>query len=225
MSRGLIMRTAGWAGSSFIVRPGAHAQEVYDLDTELGTDVSDPKAFADSITAWANDAARGWSGSVTFSYSWFAVADDPRHGLRLTATESTAWRPSTALQAKLAMPSSTVDSSCVSTAGCPHTVWPGVHLALRDWMRFNPDEGPRSGAGSWTMACQPQTHFRPSVLGLVTRVEAHALAEAMRGASNPRTGLVWDTGANTWRAVSIGAYDRPRARNLTHFDTSLEVLA
>lgn len=75
---------------------------------------------------------------------------------------------------------------------------------LENWTRWGRERGSSSGSGGWSRGVASSELRRPAVRGIMSEVQAVALADGQRAASVPRRAHVYDPAALVWREVAVG---------------------
>ena len=205
MSKGVAISVAGWASASLQVVTGfGNATWVPSTDIMTALEASD------ELEAWLNDAARPWSGGISYTLS---IREDrhPWLGLTLLATVGSTYNADAELRALLDWP--VVQQGLLSiytVTGIPSTV--DCVTDVGDWTPRVVGPGGFARAGAFVVDSQVYSLRLPSIEALCDEAQAAALGEALAASSDPRTAQVWRHATQEWVSICLGRVDRSRAQ-------------
>ena len=172
-------------------------------------------------TDWLNDAGRAWSGVVTFAWTW--ARDTTTGGVLFTLTATGD--------------NFTIDGGALSTLGFAAAgpvglttgtvalgTWaPAGEIAVARYMR-QLGVGDASGDGVVRPGVPGAAHYRPTVSGTGTALDAARFGSIFADAENPRVAVVYQKHLSTWRTLAVGPITRARSGTM-HYRFDLETLA
>lgn len=193
------------------------AQPPHSVDVKVGAtteswapsagDRTDVRTAMDALVAWANDAGRAWSGSLTFSWSW---TDDAAGGglpylvatavfqLRCTGTNPLYW-PTSYGTAALS----------VAATAAPAGTWAPERgqLAVSNWFRNLAVGGDAGGTGAARAGVPGRAAIQPTITAIANHL-AVARLNGLLVADSARVVQVWQVHEATWRTVLLGPPER-----------------
>lgn len=173
-----------------------------------------------ALVAWANNAARPWYGSRTFTWAW--SRDSGTGGALLTLSASGTFSVNAGAATVLGMPAAGPVTSVTGTSPALGTWAPKGLIGVSRYYREFDDEGEASATGAIRPGSPSKAAFRPEVSAFGTAQDAARLTYVLGKASNPRRGWIdrLDTGA--WVYLTLGEVSRTQSDGTLYgftFDT------
>ena len=198
--------TSAWTGATLAITVGITESWVYD--TEIGKAGSNLYHVAEDFKAWANDAARSWSGGRVFDYT--IAASGLNVAITLTASGTVVWTANSAMQTAAGIAASTVAASVVGTA-ITHGL--SASYSFRSWVPFTSEtEGSMAAAGSfWPDSFAGLSKF-PEIVAKLSPEEAYAEGLAIKQASTPRAAVFYDYVGSVHRHVYVSNVQTRRGK-------------
>jgi hypothetical protein len=165
-------------------------------------------AVADLVT-WLNSFARAWYGTVYFAARWDSTATAKANPVvYLTGAGTFDWTPDAAAIAAMGWAAGAGITATTGT-GLAGSWFPARGAYLRRWLRTLAS-GPAAAVGALRPG-QPGDAGQAGGVEAVTDESApYSLTQALRAATLPRRGLVYDDRAAQWVDVALGAVTQER---------------
>tara|TARA_Y100001963_G_scaffold16099_1_gene19970 strand:+ start:10389 stop:11048 length:660 start_codon:yes stop_codon:yes gene_type:complete len=217
MTKGVLIGQKGWTGAQLSVTYGA-ASGSFSYDAEIGDDGASIKTFSDAFIAWGNDAARPWSGSLSFSSS----LDVSAHGLKLTltASDSVTFTADTEAQDMLSVSASTVGATLTSSKPLLGTM--SADVSVPNWLSFSKDDGVTVGSGSYAITTPSHGLKMTKASATATHAQAVAFCDGLASAYSPRKAHIYSEALSSWVDVNLLKADVSPA-SLSHYLLSMEI--
>jgi len=214
----LSLRTSdAWSTLEIDVTVAPDPAETY---TNASTDSSSYESI-EAFVDWLNDAGRAWFGVVLFTWAW--SRDAPTGGALLTLTaRGGLFSIDGGAAATLGLALSAGVSSVTGTAAAG-TWAPAGGMAVGRYMR-QLGKGDASADGAVRPGVPGAAHYRPTVSGTGTAVDAARFASILGDAENPRVAVVYQKHLATWRTLALGPINRSPVSTM-HYRFDLETLA
>ena len=178
----------------------------------------------EALVAWANDAARAWTGVRTFRWTWARnTAALGGSLITLSATGGT-FTIGAGAATYLGLPAAGPVTSVTGTVGAIGTWDPPSQLSLRRYLRHLPDAGVASGVGAMLPGVQGLAHRRPHVETVCYQTDVGRLLSVLALTANPRIGWIYQEQSTTWRMLVLGATSQSHIDSLST-RVSIEVAA
>lgn len=162
----------------------------------------DAYSSIDAMVAWANDAARGWFGLTTFS--WSGQRDTTTGGAIFALSGAgVVFDISAGAHARLGIPADTGVNEVTGDQPGTGTWAPASKMAVRRHMRVL-DRGDANAGGSVRPGVPGAATFEPQVTATGTVIDSARLAAILAMASNPRRCWVYQLHTMTWRNYALG---------------------
>ena len=180
------------------------------LDTNTFTNTA-TSAYASivALTAWANDTARPWYPTSTFSWGW--LRDEVTGGAYLYFESNHLFKNSGGASSTLKFLAQTSGSSVISGTTSAVGTWaPKSGLSVYDNYRFLSENGDASATGAVRPGLQATSAYRPKVEAAGTSQDAARMTYILGRTSNPRRAWAYRKDAKTWQRFAIGTVERNR---------------
>ena len=204
-------------GATIAINDGVN-NETWSYDTEIGDTGTDLYTAAESFVAWANDAARGWSGTLTFSYTFtlFGV----NHGITLNGSGvAFAYTTNDAASSTMGLP---LGTTATGSTGGPLTGDTGVRTTLSakyafdQWTPYKGEGGSISRGGSFNYDPFPTRLRTARIRAVFRQSDAYAMSIALSQATTPRRAVFYDYTDEVYRRVFVPDLTLSTGRRLLH---------
>lgn len=200
----------------------------FDIEIQVGADAATYSSTATvgnayemivALVAWANNAARPWTGTITFAWSW--TRDTATGGAFIVLSADVAFDINITAGG-LYMPNGAAQTTYTGTDPATGTWAPSIPIAVRGHVRLLGD-GDMGGTERLIRPGVPSiAGIKPHIDALGTALDACRLAGVLAGATNPRRVWVYQLHRSTWRNYALGAVDRS-PEGMTAYRFTLDV--
>ncbi len=203
-----------WANATLAVTPSGFTIETYVVADRFSITAVAAYDIGVDFVLWANDAARNWTGVVTFIFTNPSRATG-RLGLALIASVSTLWTVDAGgnFGTLLNVATGTASTIPQGTVGALGTV--DQQMSVSGFIGWDRSVGASSRTGSYIAGSGTRAQRTPTVTAPITELIGFALSDALRIASQPRRAWVFQLhDGGIFRLLDLGEVTYTRNRNI-----------